>query len=506
MEDAPTVDQSLGDPIANSEGGQILTNETKKVDKPKGAASSPNIDIWERSPEGERVSYKEKLAGNTSFETCPTKSKSPDAYGEEGRQCGTYGNKPARKETTVWKTTDSSHADNTPTIIRPEVTEGILGGEVIDSETICQIGYTIPPQRLVYVYRYSSFSDVIVVIRNAMGESPHTILELTARLLVYTEQQGLFHKQYPIVSDDSWLYFVNQMSRLGELHVYVTTTTNSSFMGLLTGLTQFSEGGSGSSSYNICSSSEPFVDFSHYAQTEQNSDSSTSSSEEEIEPTSDHSNGEDGSLSQQVSLRRGKAHIPDADILYYHTYFSFGQGYKGHDDDYTPLYSSTKNVLQVGMVFDGYEELKKVVSLHNIVERKQFKSAFKDRQCWKAICLHKTSGEQPYKALPKDKSGRNDENYKGESSGTKTGNYKRESNGTKTRSKSRQAATEIEHTLVIGSRRGETVRYTVQEDIPPNEFDWAMQEWGDWREHPNDPSHYGALEDDMEEEYFVEYG
>nr|GMD74384.1 hypothetical protein Iba_chr13aCG4760 [Ipomoea batatas] len=123
MEDAPTVDQSLGDPIANFEGGQIPTNETKKVDKPKGAASSPNIDIWERSPEGERVSYKEKLAGNASFETCPTKSKNPDAYGEEGRQCGTYGNKPAGKET-VWKTTDSSHADNTPTIIRPEVTEG----------------------------------------------------------------------------------------------------------------------------------------------------------------------------------------------------------------------------------------------------------------------------------------------------------------------------------------------------------------------------------------------
>nr|GMD74382.1 uncharacterized protein LOC109179324 [Ipomoea batatas] len=349
-----------------------------------------------------------------------------------------------------------------------------------------------------------------------MGESPHTILELTARLLVYTEQQGLFHKQYPIVSDDSCLYFVNQMSRLGELHVYVTATTNSSFMGLLTGLTQFSE--------------------------EQNSDSSTSSSEEEIEPTSNHSNGEDRSLSQQVSLRRGKAHIPDADIPYYHTNFSFGQGYKEHDDYYTPLYSSTKNVLQVGMVFDGYEELKKVVSLHNIVEQKQFKSAFKDRQCWKAICLHKTSVciglliflsttpfldifvhafhflnkvKQPTrehsdidtdKALPKDKSGRNDENYKGESSGTKTGNYKRESNGTKTRSKSRQAAAEIEHTLVIGSRRGETVRYTVQEDIPPNEFDWAMQKWGDWREHPNDPSHYGALEDDMEEEYFVEYG
>nr|GMD06262.1 hypothetical protein Iba_chr06bCG14340 [Ipomoea batatas] len=143
-----------------------------------------------------------------------------------------------------------------------------------------------------------------------MGESPHTILELTARLLVYTEQQGLFHKQYPIVSDDSWLYFVNQTSRLGELHVYVTATTNSSFMGLLTGLTQFSEGGSGSSSYNICSSSEPFVDFSHYAQKEQNSDSSTSSSEEEIEPTSDHSNGEDRSLSQQVSLRRGAISSP----------------------------------------------------------------------------------------------------------------------------------------------------------------------------------------------------
>nr|GMD89599.1 hypothetical protein Iba_chr14dCG1600 [Ipomoea batatas] len=48
--------------------------------------------------------------------------------------------------------------------------------------------------------------------------------------------------------------------------------------------------------------------------------------------------------------------------------------------------------------------------------------------------------------------------------------------------------------------------YTVQEDIPPNESDWAMEEWGDWREHPNDPPHYGALEDDMEEEYFVEYG
>nr|GMC82799.1 uncharacterized protein LOC109179324 [Ipomoea batatas] len=102
-----------------------------------------------------------------------------------------------------------------------------------------------------------------------MGESSHTILELTARLLVYTEQQGLFHMKYPIVSDDSWLYFVNQTSRLGELHVYVTATTDTSFMGLFTGLTQFSEGGSGSSSYNICSLSEPFVDFSHYAQTEQ---------------------------------------------------------------------------------------------------------------------------------------------------------------------------------------------------------------------------------------------
>nr|GMD39663.1 hypothetical protein Iba_chr10aCG1920 [Ipomoea batatas] len=110
------------------------------------------------------------------------------------------------------------------------------------------------------------------------------------------------------------------------------------------------------------------------------------------------------------------------------------------------------------------------------------------------------------KALPKDKSGRNGGNYKGESSGTKTGNYKGESSGTKTRPKSRQAAAETEHTLVIGSRGGETVRYTVQEDIPPNESDWAMEEWGDWREHPNDPPHYGALEDDMEEEYFVEYG
>nr|GMD74383.1 hypothetical protein Iba_chr13aCG4750 [Ipomoea batatas] len=230
MEDAPTVDQSLGDPIANFEGGQIPTNETKKVDKPKGAASSPNIDIWERSPEGERVSYKEKLAGNASFETCPTKSKNPDAYGEEGRQCGTYGNKPAGKET-VWKTTDSSHADNTPTIIRPEVTEGY----------------------------------------------------------------------------GSWM----------------------------------------------------------------------------------------------LAKREERRFVQD-------------------------------------------------------------------------------------KALPKDKSGRNDENYKGESSGTKTGNYKRDSNG---------------------SRRGETVRYTVQKKIyHPMSLDWAMQKWGDWREHPNDPSHYGALEDDMEEEYFVEYG
>nr|GMC80649.1 hypothetical protein Iba_chr04aCG22330 [Ipomoea batatas] len=74
--------------------------------------------------------------------------------------------------------------------------------------------------------------------------------------------------------------------------------------------------GSGSSSYNICSSSEAFVDFSHYAQTEQHFDSSTSSSEEEAEPTSD---GEDQRIPQNVSLQRGKAHIPDADIPYYHT-------------------------------------------------------------------------------------------------------------------------------------------------------------------------------------------
>nr|GMD98728.1 DnaJ protein homolog [Ipomoea batatas] len=81
--------------------------------------------------------------------------------------------------------------------------------------------------------------------------------------------------------------------------------------------------GSGSSSYNICSSSEAFVDFSHYAQTEQHFDSSTSSSEEEAEPTSD---GEDQRIPQNVSLQRGKAHIPDVDIPYYHTDFSFGQG------------------------------------------------------------------------------------------------------------------------------------------------------------------------------------
>nr|GMC87225.1 hypothetical protein Iba_chr04dCG18130 [Ipomoea batatas] len=59
--------------------------------------------------------------------------------------------------------------------------------------------------------------------------------------------------------------------------------------------------GSGSSSYNICSSSEAFVDFSHYAQTEQHFDSSTSSSEEEAEPTSD---GEDQRIPQNVSLQR----------------------------------------------------------------------------------------------------------------------------------------------------------------------------------------------------------
>nr|GMC80431.1 hypothetical protein Iba_chr04aCG20170 [Ipomoea batatas] len=83
---------------------------------------------------------------------------------------------------------------------------------------------------------------------------------------------------------------------------------------------------------------------------------------------------------------------------------------------------------------------------------------------------------------------------------------------TRQRRLTNQRGRRLAQTSTFGSDRpkekggGETVRYTVQEDIPPNESDWAMEEWGDWREHPNDPPHYGALEDDMEEEYFVEYG
>nr|GMC60170.1 uncharacterized protein LOC109162703 [Ipomoea batatas] len=345
MMDAPTVDQSLRDPIANSEGGQIPTDETKKVDEPKGATSSPNIDIRERSPEGERVSYKEKLAGNASFETCPTKSKNPEAYGEEGRQCGTSDNKLAGKET-VWKTTDSSHADNTPTVIRPEVTEGY----------------------------------------------------------------------------GSWMLAKRKERRLVQ-------------------------GSSGR---------------------QQGSEASGNNRK------SKHGTNEGGS---------GKENNPHVKTLGQSSRFGVLYGLDDPTEQMEPTYvEKTKSGLTNQGTFrdKGKKPVKQPTREHSDIDTD--------------------------KALPKDKSGRNGGNYKGESSGTKTGNYKGESSGTKTRPKSRQAAAETEHTLVIGSRGGETIRYTVQEDIPPNESDWAMEEWGDWREHPNDPPHYGALEDDMEEEYFVEYG
>ncbi|XP_031131947.1 uncharacterized protein LOC116033335 [Ipomoea triloba] len=278
-------------------------------------------------------------------ETCPTKNKNPEAYGEEGRQCGTSGNKPAGKET-VWKTTDSSHADNTPTVIRPEVTEGY----------------------------------------------------------------------------GSWMLAKRKERR-------------------------FVQGSSGR---------------------QQASEASGNNRK------SKHGTNEGGS---------GRENNPHVKPLGQSSRFGVLYGLDDPTEQMEPTYvEKTKSGLTNQGTFrdKGKKPVKQPTREHSDIDTD--------------------------KALPKDKSGRNGGNYKGESSGTKTGNYKGESSGTKTRPKSRQAAAETEHTLVIGSRGGETVRYTVQEDIPPNESDWAMEEWGDWREHPNDPPHYGALEDDMEEEYFVEYG
>nr|GMC77469.1 hypothetical protein Iba_chr03eCG11010 [Ipomoea batatas] len=335
MEDAPTVDQSLGDPIANSEGGQIPTDETKKVDEPKGAASSPNIDIRERSPEGERVSYKEKLAGNASFVKIQKlmvkragNVEPPTTNQPERRPFG----KPL--------------IHPMPTVIRPEVTEGY----------------------------------------------------------------------------GSWMLAKRKERR-------------------------FVQGSNGR---------------------QQGSEASGNNRK------SKHGTNEGGS---------GRENNPHVKTLGQSSRFGVLYGLDDPTEQMEPTYvEKTKSGLTNQGTFrdKGKKPVKQPTREHSDIDTD--------------------------KALPKDKSGRNGGNYKGESSGTKTGNYKGEPSGTKTRPKSRHAAAETEHTLVIGSRGGETVRYTVQEDIPPNESDWAMEEWGDWREHPNDPPHYGALEDDMEEEYFVEYG
>nr|GMD98006.1 uncharacterized protein LOC109174808 isoform X1 [Ipomoea batatas] len=103
------------------------------------------------------------------------------------------------------------------------------------NQTPFELQYTLPPSHGICIHRQSSLSDIVNVIRSSMDEWQSSLV-LTGRLPVSTDNTTFTVIPFPIVSDESWQYFVNHSSRFGELHIYVITaqpqSTNTGFMGL----------------------------------------------------------------------------------------------------------------------------------------------------------------------------------------------------------------------------------------------------------------------------------
>lgn len=154
-----------------------------------------------------------------------------------------------------------------------------------------------------------------------MGDS-HCILNLTGRLLVNTKGNSFTHVLFPIVSDESWHYFIEQTSRVGELHIYVTPifaeTIDMSFTELLTGIIQ----SSGENHTTFGSDSTHFghtsniIESSHGSNLESQGLNVRSFNMSDFKFVKEPDNPM--TVKGRLGNRKAYPRVPDADIPFYH--------------------------------------------------------------------------------------------------------------------------------------------------------------------------------------------